>query len=313
MIKVKNISRSFGDKLAVDNISFSVNEGEICVLLGTSGCGKSTTLRIINRLIEADSGDVFVKDENSMNYQPEELRRSIGYVIQSIGLMPHLTVAANISLLLKVLKVNKIQRNERSMELLDLVGLDPEEYASKFPSQLSGGEAQRVGVARALAANPPILLMDEPFGAVDPITRTMLQKKFIKIQNEFKKTIIFVTHDLDEALLIADKIIIMNQGKIIQEAAPLELLTNPFNKYIEQFIGPDRGMKRLAHITAESALKDKENKEGSENDSALFKTDASNSLFKILQILIRNKVNKVAVIKDKEEIGTLSIDEIIHQ
>ena len=255
MINLESITKYYGNKLAVDNLSFNVNGGEVCVLIGPSGCGKTTTLRMINRLIEPSSGQIFVNGHDTSQSKPEELRKSIGYAIQSVGLFPHMTVADNIAVVPELLHWEKNRVSTRIEELLVLVGLNPVEYARKYPSQLSGGEAQRIGVARALAADPPILLMDEPFGAVDPLTRERLQAQFIRIQQEIKKTIILVTHDLDEAIRLADRIVIMEAGKLAQYDTPEVILSRPANKFVHDFIGTDRALKRLSRISIESFVK----------------------------------------------------------
>lgn len=200
MIRLEKVTKRYEDTVAVNELSIEINNGELCVIIGPSGCGKTTTLRMINRLIEPSSGRIFVDGREIHTSRPEQLRRSIGYAIQSVGLFPHMTVEENIAIVPELLHWEKNRIIKRTAELLTLVGLNPLEQASKYPNQLSGGEAQRIGVARALAANPPILLMDEPFGAVDPLTRERLQAQFIRIQQELKKTIILVTHDLDEAI-----------------------------------------------------------------------------------------------------------------
>jgi len=213
-----------------------INQGETCVLIGPSGCGKTTTLRMINRLVEPTSGRIYVNGQDTSQIKPDQLRKSIGYAIQSVGLFPHLSVAANISVVPELLKWDKGRTAERVEELLTLVGLDPAEYAHKYPNQLSGGEAQRIGVARALAANPPILLMDEPFGAVDPLTRERLQAQFIRIQQELRKTIILVTHDLDEALKLGDRIALIERRRYHSGRNTRRILTNPRNAYVERFV-----------------------------------------------------------------------------
>ncbi len=255
MINLENVTKYYGNKLAVDNLSFNVNEGEVSVLIGPSGCGKTTTLRMINRLIEPTRGQIFINGHDTSQSKPEELRKSIGYAIQSVGLFPHMTVAGNIAVVPELLHWEKSRISNRVEELLALVGLNPVEYAGKYPSQLSGGEAQRIGVARALAADPPILLMDEPFGAVDPLTRERLQAQFIRIQQEIKKTIILVTHDLDEAIRLADRIVIMESGKLVQYDTPEVILSKPANKFVHDFIGTDRALKRLSRISIESFVK----------------------------------------------------------
>ncbi|MFQ5996677.1 MAG: ABC transporter ATP-binding protein, partial [Dehalococcoidales bacterium] len=220
MIRLEHVTKVYGETLAVNDFSLEVDEGEVCVLIGPSGCGKTTTLRMVNRLIEPTSGHIFVNGKDTSQIKPERLRQSIGYAIQSVGLFPHLTVAANIATVPELLHWEKNRIAHRIEELLNLVKLNPTEYAKKYPSQLSGGEAQRIGVARALAADPPILLMDEPFGAVDPLTRERLQAQFVRIQQELKKTVILVTHDLDEAIRLADRIAIMESGKLVQYDTP---------------------------------------------------------------------------------------------
>ena len=225
VIRLENIVKRYGDTVAVDDLSIEVGKGEVCVLIGPSGCGKTTTLRMINRLIQPTSGHIFINGKDTTEIKPELLRRSIGYAIQSVGLFPHMTVAANIAVVPELLHWEKSPIASRVEELLKLVNLDPAEYAHKFPNQLSGGEAQRIGVARALAADPPILLMDEPFGAVDPLTRERLQAQFVRIQQELKKTVIMVTHDLDEAIRLADRIAIMESGRLVQYDTPELILS----------------------------------------------------------------------------------------
>jgi osmoprotectant transport system ATP-binding protein len=255
MIRLEDLTRRYGDTTAVDSLSLEIAEGEVCVLIGPSGCGKTTTLRMINRLIEPTSGHIFVNDSDILSVPVEELRRSLGYVIQSIGLFPHFTVAGNICVVPRLLGWEKSRMAERVDELLTLVGLDPEVYRGKYPRQLSGGEAQRVGVARALAADPPVLLMDEPFGAVDPLNRERLQAEFGRIQRELKKTVIFVTHDIDEAIRLADKIAIMRDGKLQQFDTPEEVLNHPANKFVHDFVGADRALKRLVRVRVEDVMR----------------------------------------------------------
>jgi osmoprotectant transport system ATP-binding protein len=245
VIELQDVTKRYGDKVAVDDVTFEVPEGEVAVLIGPSGSGKTTTMRMINRLIEPTSGRILVNGEDITSQSPVELRRTLGYSIQSVGLFPHLTVAENIAVVPKLLKWDRIRIRARVAELLELVGLDPGAYARKYPRQLSGGEAQRVGVARALAADPPVLLMDEPFGAVDPLTRDRLQAEFARIQRELRKTVIFVTHDADEAIRLADRIVLLKDGRLQQYAAPEDLLDHPANKFVHDFMGADRALKRL--------------------------------------------------------------------
>jgi osmoprotectant transport system ATP-binding protein len=248
MIRLENVTRKYGNLTAVDDFSLEIAEGEVCVLIGPSGCGKTTTLRIINRLIEPNAGTIYINGRDTRQVRPELLRRGIGYAIQSVGLFPHMTVAQNISIVPALLHWDKARRAARVLELLALVGLSPDESAGKYPNQLSGGEAQRIGVARALAADPPILLMDEPFGAVDPLTRDRLQAEFQRIQREVKKTIILVTHDLDEAIRLADRIAIMSRGRLVQYDTPERVLAHPANDFVLEFVGTDRALKRLSRI-----------------------------------------------------------------
>lgn len=248
MIRLEHVTKVYGETVAVNDLSIEIEKGEVCVLIGPSGCGKTTTLRVTNRLLEPTSGRIFIDGRDTRQVRPERLRRSIGYAIQSVGLFPHLTVAANIATVPELLHWEKDDITNRVEELLILVGLNPVEYARKYPSQLSGGEAQRIGVARALAADPPILLMDEPFGAVDPLTRERLQAQFIRIQQELKKTVIMVTHDLDEAIRLADRIAIMELGRLVQYDTPETILSRPANKFVHDFVGTDRALKRLARI-----------------------------------------------------------------
>ena len=248
MIRLEHITKLYNSVVAVNDFSLDVEKGEVCVLIGPSGCGKTTTLRLINRLVEPSSGKIIVNNLDVSRTKAELLRRSIGYAIQSVGLFPHMTVGDNIAVVPELLGWEKARIGERVKELLELVGLDPLKYARKYVHQLSGGEAQRIGVARALAADPPILLMDEPFGAVDPLTRERLQSQFLQIQSKLKKTVILVTHDLDEAIRLADKIAVMQAGKLVQYDAPETILSRPANKFVHDFVGVDRALKRLSRI-----------------------------------------------------------------
>jgi osmoprotectant transport system ATP-binding protein len=231
---------------AVDDLDLEVPAGEICVLVGPSGCGKTTALRMVNRTVEITRGDIRVGEVSVRDRRPAELRREVGYVIQQIGLFPHRTVADNIATVPRLLGWNRARIEARTKELLQLIGLDPE-FTDRFPAQLSGGQQQRVGVARALAADPPVMLMDEPFGAVDPINRERLQNEFLRLQANLRKTILFVTHDIDEAIKMGDRVAVMKTGgRLAQFATPAELLMAPADGFVEDFVGADRALKRLA-------------------------------------------------------------------
>jgi osmoprotectant transport system ATP-binding protein len=231
---------------AIQDLSLEICAGEICVLVGPSGCGKTTAMRMVNRMIDLSDGDILLDGSSVRDSSPAELRREIGYAIQQIGLFPHQTIAQNITTVPKLLGWSKDRQHTRVTELLDLIGLDAD-MASRYPTQLSGGQRQRVGVARALAADPPLMLMDEPFGAVDPIARARLQNEFLRLQAQLRKTIVFVTHDIDEAIKMGDKIAVLKQGGVLaQYATPAELLMYPADKFVEDFVGSDRALKRLA-------------------------------------------------------------------
>ncbi|MDP9067708.1 MAG: betaine/proline/choline family ABC transporter ATP-binding protein [Actinomycetota bacterium] len=248
MIWLRNVSKSFRSSAtpAVRDLSMEVRRGETVVLVGPSGCGKTTTMKMINRLIEPTSGTIIVDGTDVMQQDPVALRRGIGYVIQSIGLMPHRTVAQNIATVPQLLGWAEHKTRDRVHELAQILELD-EPLLERYPSELSGGQRQRVGVARALAVDPPVMLMDEPFGAVDPIVRERLQDQFLAIQQRLRKTVVFVTHDVDEAIKMADRIAILNRGGIIEQfASPSEILSSPANDFVEQFVGGERGLKRLA-------------------------------------------------------------------
>ena len=231
----------------MDGLSLEVPAGEICVLVGPSGCGKTTAMRMVNRMIDITSGDILLDGSSVRERRPAELRREIGYAIQQIGLFPHLSVAGNVATVPRLLGWPQDRIRARVDELLELVNLDPHETRDRFPAQLSGGQRQRVGVARALAVDPPLMLMDEPFGAIDPINRERLQNEFLRLQREIRKTIVFVTHDIDEAIKMGDRIAVMRQGgKLAQYAPPAELLMYPQGRFVEDFVGSDRALKRLA-------------------------------------------------------------------
>jgi osmoprotectant transport system ATP-binding protein len=241
---------SSGARGAVNDLSFEVPAGSICVLVGPSGCGKTTSLKMVNRLIEPTAGRILLDGVDVMTEDVTRLRRRIGYVIQQVGLLPHLSVGRNVAVVPSLLGWSKARREVRSDELLTLVGLDPSRYRDRYPVQLSGGEVQRVGVARALAADPPLMLMDEPFAAVDPIVRERLQDELLRLQKELAKTIVFVTHDIDEAIKMGDLIAVMQEGgRLAQFGTPDDILAHPASDFVARFVGQDRGLKRLSLVT----------------------------------------------------------------
>jgi osmoprotectant transport system ATP-binding protein len=234
------------DRPAVDDLSLTIPAGEICVLIGPSGGGKTTAMKLVNRLISITEGDITIDGTSVLAMDPVELRRGIGYVIQQIGLFPHMTIEANVATVPRLVGWDRERTRARTRELLELVGLDPEEYAKRYPAQLSGGQRQRVGLARAMAADPPLMLMDEPFGAIDPITRERLQNDFLRLHREVRKTVIFVTHDIDEAIRMGDRVCILRQGgRLAQYDTPEAILANPADEFVADFVGADRGLKRL--------------------------------------------------------------------
>jgi osmoprotectant transport system ATP-binding protein len=257
-LELRDVSKRYAGQRepAIVDLSLSVGAGEVCVLVGPSGSGKTTALRLINRMIPLTDGDIVLGGRSVLDREPNELRREIGYVIQQVGLFPHLNVADNIATVPRLLGWEKARTTARVTELMELIGLDPDEIGPRYPAQLSGGQRQRVGVARALAADPPLMLMDEPFGAIDPITRTRLQDEFQRLQEHVRKTVVFVTHDIDEAIKMGDKIAILREGgRLAQYDTPAEILTNPADEFVAEFVGADRALKRLGLSTlAEVAL-----------------------------------------------------------
>jgi osmoprotectant transport system ATP-binding protein len=260
-VELRNVSKRYGPGAgagAVNNLSLLIPAGQICVLVGPSGCGKTTTLRMINRLIEPSSGQILIDGQDVGAMEPTELRRRIGYVIQQVGLFPHKTIAENVATVPRLLGWPEPRIRGRVDELLRLIGLDPDRVSRRYPADLSGGERQRVGVARAMAAEPPVMLMDEPFGAVDPIARERLQNEFLRLHREQRTTVVFVTHDIDEAIKMGDRVAIMQQGGVLaQYGPPAELLTKPVSEFVARFVGADRGLKRLALVAVADVALDK--------------------------------------------------------
>lgn len=307
MIKFENISKSYGQTAILKNISFEIKQGEFVVLIGPSGCGKTTTLKTINRLIEPNDGKIFINGKDITKENPVELRRTIGYVIQQIGLFPNMTVEQNISVVPRLLKYPKQKCKEIVQDLLKLVDMPYEENAHKYPSELSGGQQQRIGVLRALAASPPIILMDEPFGALDPLTRDTLQEEIKQIQKKLKKTIVFVTHDMDEALSLADTIIFMDKGKIIQMASPEEMLQNPGAPIIKSFLSKqiDNGSNGndSQKLFAEDFMRTK-----------VLKVPKTSRTLECIKLMSSRDVNSLVVInEDDTYLGTVTIEKIKEQ
>jgi osmoprotectant transport system ATP-binding protein len=308
MIEFRKVSKTYpgSDNPVVTDLSFEVPEGEICVLVGPSGCGKTTTMRMVNRLIEITEGEILIDGEPNTAMSGTRLRRKIGYAIQQIGLFPHRTIADNIGTVPHLLGWDKGRIRNRVDELLELVGLSPGEYRDRYPAELSGGQQQRVGVARALAADPPIMLMDEPFGAVDPITRERLQDEFLRIQEDIKKTIVFVTHDIDEAIKMGNKIAILKQGGILaQYDTPETILAYPNSEFVASFVGTDRILKRLSLVRVGDIRLEPANGEAED----LPRIDGNLNVRDALSEIIGSGSTKGVVERDGEK-GLLTIDTI---
>jgi len=257
LIKLEHVGKTYTDGTeAVKDLTMEIKQGEFCIFLGPSGCGKTTSMKMINRLIPLTTGKIYVDGVDALELDQNELRRGVGYAIQNIGLFPHRTVAENIATVPTLLKWPKQKKRKRAEELLNLVGMDPKTFIDRYPSELSGGQQQRIGVARCLGADPPILLMDEPFGAIDPITRSKLQDEFLKIQAKIKKTIAFVTHDINEAIKMGDTIALMREGELVQYTDPATLLGSPKNEFVRNFIGADRVLKGLRLLKAKDVMQE---------------------------------------------------------
>lgn len=301
MIEIKNIVKTAGEKVILDDISLTIESGSFVVLIGPSGCGKTTTLKLLNKLIEPTSGEIYIDGKPISKEDPIKLRRNIGYVIQNIGLFPHLTIKENIELIPK-LKGDKSEEeiSETTERLVKMVGLDPDEFLYKYPTELSGGQQQRIGVIRAIATDADIILMDEPFSALDPITRTQLQEWLYELQQELKKTIIFVTHDMDEALKLADKICIMQGGKIQQYDTAENLLKHPANSFVKDFIGSDRLWNAPEYIKAKDIMiKDP------------VKAIETRTVIQAMEIMRTNKVDSILVTdKNNLLVGILTVKEL---
>ncbi len=325
MIEVEKVSKIFPgtEKPAVDKISFKVEQGNILVVVGPSGCGKTTTLRMINRLVSPTEGKIYVAGEDTDHINHDRLRKNIGYVIQQIGLFPHKTVEENVALVPKMLNWPAQKTKERVYELLELFNLNPTEIKWKYPHQLSGGQMQRIGVARALAADPPIMLMDEPFGAVDPIIRHHLQNEFLKLHKSLNKTILFITHDIDEALKMGDEIVVMNEGNIVQKDAPLELLSHPKNEFVENLVGINRGVRMLDLIAVKRLATGNKKQGEHENYLNVGKWNANNAVHisnasigadqpvkEALETMMREDTDTLKVVEENRVVGHISWQEI---
>jgi osmoprotectant transport system ATP-binding protein len=300
MIEFQHISKSYHGKPIINDLSFTINDGEFIVLIGPSGCGKTTTLKMINRLITMDSGKILINNEDITKKDLTDLRTHIGYVIQQIGLFPNMTVAQNISVVPKLLKWEKEDMDKRVRELLEMVDLPYEEYAHKYPNEMSGGQQQRVGVLRALAARPPVLLMDEPFGALDPITRDTLQEELKDLQQKLNITTVFVTHDMEEAIKLADQIVFMDKGDIIQMDSPEEMLRNPKADIIRQFMGKHTKQNNTIELTCGEIMK-----------TNVLKVDSKRKVLESLE-LMRSKGTDSVVVVDKTNtyLGIVNIDDL---
>jgi osmoprotectant transport system ATP-binding protein len=307
MIEIERVSKIYGERRVVDDLSLSIPDGAFYVLLGPSGCGKSTTLRMINRLVPFDSGTIRVGDDDIAALPPEALRRRIGYAIQSTGLFPHWRVEDNIATVPRLLNWPRQRVRDRVTELLELFRLDPDTYRGKYPHQLSGGEQQRVGVARALAADPDVLLMDEPFAAIDPVNRTALQSELLRIQRQTRKTIVFVTHDIEEALRLATAMAILNRGRVAQAGAPLDLLQHPADDFVAQFVAGEEGsgVRLLSLVTVSERMRVGEPGEGEP-------IPADASLRDALALMVARHTDRLAV-KDEtgRAIGTITLADLI--
>jgi osmoprotectant transport system ATP-binding protein len=298
MIRLQGLSRRYstarGTVTAVDDVTLEVTDGETCVLLGPSGCGKTTTLRMINRLVLPSSGKIFIAGHDTDGVDPVELRRGIGYVIQQIGLFPNMTVAENIGVVPRLLGWSTAKSRRRAEELLALLALEPAQFLDRYPNELSGGQAQRIGVARALAVDPPVLLMDEPFAALDPINREIIQDEFLRMQQALRKTILFVSHDIDEAVKMADRIAIFRAGRLAQFGPPDELLARPADDFVASFVGRDRTLKRLRLILVREVMVPADDGEGASGPSV----SPDDDLRRVASLFLEHDVETIRCIDD---------------
>ncbi|PRX40611.1 osmoprotectant transport system ATP-binding protein [Planifilum fimeticola] len=305
MIELQDVTKVYrseeGEVTAVDGVSMSVGEGEICILLGPSGCGKTTLLRMINRMIEPTRGTIRVNGQDIQQMDPYELRRSIGYVIQQTGLFPNMTVEQNVTVVPRLLGWDRVKIRNRYNELMDMMGLNPDEYRDRYPWELSGGQQQRIGVARALAADPPVMLMDEPFAALDPVIREHLQNELLRIQRTVRKTILFVSHQIDEAIRLGDTIAVFQSGKLMQHGTPDELLSRPANDFVSRFVGSDRHLRRLGLFRVRDLL-DRKEKKGAKNAGQIDQRHSvrlDTTLREALSLLLASPAGSLAVLDDE--------------
>ena len=310
-IRFESVTKQFPGlpRPAVDSCSFDVEEGSFIVLLGPSGCGKTTLLKMVNRLVEPTEGTIYLGDTDIRQLNVNTLRRQIGYVIQQTGLFPHMTVAENVSVVPRLLGWKNEHTRERVDELLGLVELPPEEYRERYPSQMSGGQQQRVGVARALAGDPQVILMDEPFGAIDAITRAGLQNELVALQRQVRKTILFVTHDVEEALYLADKIVVMRDGKVVQYDTPFTILTQPADSFVAELIGADDMVRQLSLIRVEAAMIPVPAHDLPANQPTISCTD---HLRHALSLLLRTGASALTVTENGQAVGVLTLEHIRH-
>jgi osmoprotectant transport system ATP-binding protein len=305
VISLEHVVKRYGDRVAVDDLSVEIGDGELAVLVGPSGCGKTTTLRMINRLVEPTAGTIRVAGRDTREQSVTELRRSIGYVIQQAGLFPHLTVAENVATVPRLLHWERPRIRARVDELLELVGLPPAEYGSRLPRELSGGERQRVGVARALGADPPVLLLDEPFGALDPVTRQRLQEELLHLQSLVRKTMVLVTHDIDEAIRLGDRVILLQAGgRLAQAGGPAELLARPVSDFVASFLGGDRTLRRLGLVPLRGIRLHPDGGGPPPGE----RVDATGSLRDALDAVLRSADGRAAVVDGDRVLGVVDAD-----
>ncbi|RLL43906.1 ABC transporter ATP-binding protein [Oceanobacillus piezotolerans] len=309
MLEFKNVSKIYnGNKKAVDHVNFNVDEGELVVLLGPSGCGKTTLLRMVNQLESITEGDIHLNNKSVKESNKIEMRRKIGYVIQSNGLFPNMTIEKNVMIVPDLLGWDRKKQLDRFNYLMELIGLHPDEYRKRYPHELSGGQQQRVGVARALAADPPVMLMDEPFGALDPIIRTKIQDEFLQIQKEIKKTILFVSHDIDEAVKMGDKIALFRDGQLQQYNHPFEILHRPANEFVSEFVGQDRVLKSTSLYSVKD-LVDSVSLTGYQKAGSVQTVQEDTSLRIVISKLLNQEAEQLAVEDTKGKIkGILTLD-----